>query len=170
MPKFVIERNIPGAGNLSSPELHAISQKSCGVLKEMGSQIQWVQSYVTDDKIYCVYIAPTEAMVREHAKQGLGFLLEGPQHAQHSPNKGYRELKLPHFESQRKVEQIARREHPAAAPATSVAHVGYNDLLVAQVNQLVLGDAQGLGGLGKGERHDRYYLPLPGHRFKLLRI
>jgi len=72
MPKFVIERNIPGAGKLSSAELQAISQKSCGVLSNMGPQIQWVQSYVTGDKIYCVYVAPNEAMVREHAKQG-GF-------------------------------------------------------------------------------------------------
>ncbi len=72
MPKFVIEREIPGAGKLSAEELHAISQKSCGVLNQMGPQIQWVQSYVTNDKIYCVYIAPNEEMVREHAKQG-GF-------------------------------------------------------------------------------------------------
>ena len=72
MPKYVIERNIPGAGKLSARELKAISQKSCGVLRNMGSEIQWVQSYVTDDKIYCVYIAPNEEMVREHAKQG-GF-------------------------------------------------------------------------------------------------
>ena len=72
MPKFVIEREIPGAGKLSAQELRAISQKSCGVLNQMGPQIQWVQSYVTDDKIYCVYIAPNEEMVREHAKQG-GF-------------------------------------------------------------------------------------------------
>jgi len=72
MPKFVIEREIPGAGKLSAAELQAISQKSCGVLKEMGPQIQWVQSYVTDDKIYCIYIAPNEEMVRKHAKQG-GF-------------------------------------------------------------------------------------------------
>ncbi|MDE3245623.1 MAG: DUF4242 domain-containing protein [Acidobacteriota bacterium] len=72
MPKYVIERNIPGAGNLSAENLKAISQKSCGVLRSMGSEIQWVQSYVTDDKIYCIYIAPNEAMVREHAKQG-GF-------------------------------------------------------------------------------------------------
>lgn len=71
MPKFVIEREIPGAGKLKPEELHAISQKSCGVLKGM-SAVQWVQSYVTDDKIYCVYIAPDEAAVREHAKQG-GF-------------------------------------------------------------------------------------------------
>ena len=72
MPKFVIEREIPGAGELSDQELHAISQKSCGVLRSMGPQIQWVQSYVTDDKIYCVYVAPNEEMVREHARQG-GF-------------------------------------------------------------------------------------------------
>ncbi|MBA3806192.1 MAG: DUF4242 domain-containing protein [Acidobacteria bacterium] len=72
MPKFVIEREIPGAGDLSAQELQAISQKSCGVLQNMGPQIQWVQSYVTGDKIYCVYIAPNEEMVREHAEQG-GF-------------------------------------------------------------------------------------------------
>jgi hypothetical protein len=72
MPKFVIEREIPNAGNLSDNEVQAISQKSCGVLKNLGPQIQWVESYVTQDKIYCVYIAPNEAMVREHAKQG-GF-------------------------------------------------------------------------------------------------
>ncbi len=72
MPKYVIEREIPGAGKLSAQELQAISQKSCGVLNQMGPQIQWVQSYVTDDKIYCVYIAPNEEMVREHARQG-GF-------------------------------------------------------------------------------------------------
>ncbi|MBS0569063.1 MAG: DUF4242 domain-containing protein [Proteobacteria bacterium] len=72
MPKYVIEREIPGAGKLSPQELHAISQKSCGVLSGMGPQIQWLQSYVTGDKIYCVYIAPNEAMVREHARQG-GF-------------------------------------------------------------------------------------------------
>ncbi len=70
MPKYVIEREIPEAGKLSAQELQAISQKSCGVLNRMGSQIQWVQSYVTDDKIYCVYIAPNEEMVREHARQG----------------------------------------------------------------------------------------------------
>lgn len=72
MPKFVIEREIPGAGKLSAAELHAISQKSCGVIGNMGPKIQWIQSFVTDDKIYCVYIAPDEATVREHAKQG-GF-------------------------------------------------------------------------------------------------
>ena len=72
MPKFVIEREIPGAGKLSAAELTAISQKSCGVLQGMGPQIQWVQSYVTGDKVYCVYIAPNEEMIREHARQG-GF-------------------------------------------------------------------------------------------------
>ena len=72
MPKFLIEREIPGAGDLKPEELQAISQKSCGVLQEMGPQIQWVESYVTGDKVYCVYIAPDEAAVREHAKRG-GF-------------------------------------------------------------------------------------------------
>jgi hypothetical protein len=72
MPKFVIEREIPGAGKLSPQQLQAISQKSCGVLKELGPKIQWLHSYVTDDKIYCIYIAPDEATVRKHAQQG-GF-------------------------------------------------------------------------------------------------
>jgi hypothetical protein len=72
MPKFVIERNIPGAGKLGPADLHAISQKSCGVLSALGPKIQWVQSYVTDDKVYCVYIAPNAELVREHARQG-GF-------------------------------------------------------------------------------------------------
>jgi len=72
MPKYVIERDIPGAGKLSPAELKAISQKSCGVLRSMGPQIQWLQSYVTGDKIYCVYIAPSEKAVRDHAQQG-GF-------------------------------------------------------------------------------------------------
>jgi Protein of unknown function (DUF4242) len=72
MPKFVIEREIPEAGKLSSEPLQAISQTSCGVLREMGPQIQWIQSYVTDDKIYCVYIAPDENTIRRHAQQG-GF-------------------------------------------------------------------------------------------------
>jgi Protein of unknown function (DUF4242) len=72
MPKFVIEREIPDAGKLTQDQIAAISQKSCGVLKNMGPQIQWVESFVTPDKIYCIYIAPNEAMVREHAKQG-GF-------------------------------------------------------------------------------------------------
>jgi hypothetical protein len=70
MPKFLIEREIPGAGDLSAEQLQAISQKSCGVLRDMGPRIQWVQSYVTGDKIYCVYIAPDEAAVREHAERG----------------------------------------------------------------------------------------------------
>ena len=72
MPKYVIEREIPGAGGLSSEELQGISQKSCGVLRELGPQVQWVQSYVTDNKIYCIYIAPDEASVRKHAEMG-GF-------------------------------------------------------------------------------------------------
>ena len=72
MPKFVIEREIPNAGKLTAQELKAIAQKSCGVLSKLGPQIQWVQSYVTNDKVYCVYVAPNEQMVREHAKQG-GF-------------------------------------------------------------------------------------------------
>jgi hypothetical protein len=72
MPRFLIERDIPGAGKLTAAELSAISQKSCGVLRGMGPQIQWVESYVTQDKVYCVYIAPDEASVREHARQG-GF-------------------------------------------------------------------------------------------------
>lgn len=72
MPKFVIEREIPGAGKLSSAELQGISAKSCAVLQDLGPSIQWVESYVTDDKIYCVYIAPNETLVREHASRG-GF-------------------------------------------------------------------------------------------------
>jgi Nickel responsive protein SCO4226-like len=72
MPKFVIEREIPGAGKLGKQDLHAIAQKSCGVLNSMGPQIQWVQSFVTDDKIYCVYVAPDAAAVKEHAQKG-GF-------------------------------------------------------------------------------------------------
>jgi len=72
MPQYLIEREIPGAGKLTSAELQGISQKSCGVLKKMGPDIQWVHSYVTGDKIYCVYRAPNESMVREHANQG-GF-------------------------------------------------------------------------------------------------
>ena len=70
MPKFVIERTIPGAAKLSAQELRAISQNSCYILRNLGPQIQWVQSYVTDDKIYCVYIAPSEDLIREHARQG----------------------------------------------------------------------------------------------------
>jgi len=72
MPKYIIEREIPGAGKLTTAELQGISQKSCSVLSKLGLQIQWVESYVTDDKVYCVYIAPNEELVREHAKQG-GF-------------------------------------------------------------------------------------------------
>jgi hypothetical protein len=72
MPRWVIEREIPGAGKPSAAELEGISQKSCSVLNEMGPRIQWVQSYVTDDKVYCVYIAPDEATVRKHAQMG-GF-------------------------------------------------------------------------------------------------
>ena len=72
MPKFVIERELPGAGNLAPDQLKAISQKSCGVLHELGPDIQWLESFVTDDKIYCIYIAPDEATVRQHAEMG-GF-------------------------------------------------------------------------------------------------
>jgi Nickel responsive protein SCO4226-like len=72
MPKFVIEREIPNAGNLSDQELQAISQKSVDILKEMGPEIQWQHSYVTGNKIYCVYVAPDEATIQEHAKRG-GF-------------------------------------------------------------------------------------------------
>lgn len=72
MPKYVIEREIPGAGKLTPEQLKGISQTSCGVLSKMGPQIQWLHSYVTGDKIYCIYIAPNEEMVREHANQG-GF-------------------------------------------------------------------------------------------------
>ncbi len=72
MPKFVIERDIPKAGSLSSEQLQAISQKSCEVLREMGAQIQWVQSYVSDDRVYCIYVAPDEDALRKHAQQS-GF-------------------------------------------------------------------------------------------------
>jgi hypothetical protein len=72
MPKYVIEREIPGAGNFSPQQLQGISQKSCSVLQNLGPQIQWIESYVTPDKIYCVYIAPSEDMIRAHAQQG-GF-------------------------------------------------------------------------------------------------
>ena len=72
MPKYVIEREIPGAGNLSTEELQSVSQTSCNVLRKMGPEIQWVQSYVTGDKVYCIYIAPNEEMIREHAREG-GF-------------------------------------------------------------------------------------------------
>jgi uncharacterized protein DUF4242 len=72
VPRYVIERDLPGAGSLPSADVRSISQRSCGVLKELGPEIQWVESYVTDDKIYCVYIAPDEEMIREHARRG-GF-------------------------------------------------------------------------------------------------
>ena len=72
MPKFVIERSIPGAGAMSPADLHAASQRSCSVLRELGPSVQWLHSYVTADKLYCVYIAPNEALVREHAQRG-GF-------------------------------------------------------------------------------------------------
>lgn len=72
MPKYVIERDLPGAGNLTPEQLKGVSQTSCGVLSEMGPQIQWVHSYVTGDKIFCIYISPNEAMIREHAQKG-GF-------------------------------------------------------------------------------------------------
>ena len=76
MPKYVIEREVPDAGKLSPQQLQAISQKSCGALKQLGPQVQWIESYVTDDKIYCVYIAPNEEMVCEHAQKG-GFPANG---------------------------------------------------------------------------------------------
>ena len=72
MPKYVIEREIPGAGNMTPQDLQAVSQTSCGVLQKLGPQIQWLHSYVTGDKIYCIYIAPNEDLIREHASQG-GF-------------------------------------------------------------------------------------------------
>jgi len=72
MPKFVIERNIPKLGEMSLEDLQGVSKKSCDILRNMGPQIQWIQSYVTDDKLYCIYIAPSEEMIREHAKRG-GF-------------------------------------------------------------------------------------------------
>lgn len=72
MPKYVIERNVPGVGSLTADQLTAISQKSCGVLRDMGPKVQWVHSYVTSDKIYCIYIAPDEQSIREHASRG-GF-------------------------------------------------------------------------------------------------
>ena len=72
MPKYVIEREIPNAGKLSQQELQGISQKSCGVLQKLGPQVQWIESFVTDDKIYCIYVAPDEATVKQHAQMG-GF-------------------------------------------------------------------------------------------------
>jgi uncharacterized protein DUF4242 len=72
MPKYVIERDLPGAGQLTADQLRGVAEQSCSVLKGLGPQIQWVQSFVTDDKVYCVYIAPNEEMIREHARLG-GF-------------------------------------------------------------------------------------------------
>lgn len=72
MPRYVIERELPGAGKLSAEELHGISQKSCGVIRELGPSIQWVESYVTEDKIYCIYNAPNKEIIMEHAQKG-GF-------------------------------------------------------------------------------------------------
>ena len=72
MPRYVIERNLPGAGKLSPEEVKAVAQRSCGVLRELSSDIQWIESYVTEDRIYCVYIAPDEELIREHARRG-GF-------------------------------------------------------------------------------------------------
>jgi len=72
MPKYVIERELPGAGDLTDENLQMIAQKSCGVLRNLGPSIQWIESYVTNDKIYCVYIAPNEQMIRQHASEG-GF-------------------------------------------------------------------------------------------------
>jgi hypothetical protein len=72
MPKYIIERDIPNAGALTAQDLQGISQKSCSVLSNIGTKIQWLESYVTDDKVYCVYIAPDEATIKEHAEQG-GF-------------------------------------------------------------------------------------------------
>lgn len=70
MPKYIIEREIPGAGDLSPDQLHGISEKSCSVLRRLGPEIQWIESYVTDDKVYCIYRAPDEELIREHAAQG----------------------------------------------------------------------------------------------------
>ena len=70
MPRYVIERQLPGAGRLTAEEVRGVAQRSCAVLKELGSDIQWVESYVTDDKIYCVYLAPDEELIREHARRG----------------------------------------------------------------------------------------------------
>ena len=72
MPRYVIERNVPGAGELDPDQIRGIAQKSCGVLRELGTDIQWIESYVTDDTIYCVYLAPNEDLIREHARRG-GF-------------------------------------------------------------------------------------------------
>lgn len=70
MPKYIIERNITSAGSLTTADLQAISQKSCGILNQMGPRVQWLESFVTDDKVYCVYIAPDETAIRAHAEQG----------------------------------------------------------------------------------------------------
>lgn len=78
MPKFMIERNVPGAGKLTEQELTELSQKSCSVLRKLGPQVQWLESFVTDDKIYCIYIAPDESTIREHAKLG-GFAADSIQ-------------------------------------------------------------------------------------------
>ncbi len=75
MPKFIIEREMPGAGRMSAADLKAVSQKSCSVLRDLGPDVQWVESYVTDDKVYCIYIAPNEALIRKHAELG-GFPLD----------------------------------------------------------------------------------------------
>lgn len=72
MPKYLIERELPGAGKLSAEDLRGISEKSCGILRELGPQVQWVQSYVTEDRITCIYLAPDEESIREHARRG-GF-------------------------------------------------------------------------------------------------
>ena len=72
MPKYLIERELPGAGKLNPNELQAVAQKSCSVVRNLGPEIQWIETYVTDDKLYCVYIAPNEQLIRDHAKQG-GF-------------------------------------------------------------------------------------------------
>ena len=86
MPQYLIERNIPGAGKLSSADLKAISQKSVGVLNQLGPKIQWVQSYVTGDQVHCIYRAPNEEMIREHAKLG-GFPADRPKRTQHAGSK-----------------------------------------------------------------------------------
>jgi hypothetical protein len=93
MPKYIIERDIPGAGALTTQDLQGISQTSCAVLSQMGPHIQWLESYVTDDKIYCVYIAPSEAAIREHALQG-GFPANHPNKNHHRPYQCRNTLKL----------------------------------------------------------------------------
>jgi hypothetical protein len=96
MPKYVIERDLPGAGKLSLEELKAVSQKSCGVLRNLGPEINWVESFVTDDKIYCVYVAPNPEMIRDHAQQG-GFpanLISEVDPSEANDSKGRHELGL----------------------------------------------------------------------------